>query len=190
MGPARTLRASITWESQAHDIGKMAGEAIAVEMKKRGWKPEDSAACILTHYEDPGHRKRSDGETEALVAGGLPKERIFSIVQKEPIGLATGREAADACLSQHPDVKHWMIAGINDESVLGAVRSTEARSFSAANVIAVGIGGDASRRSLSRAAAHGHDCQRSHQPESRHGFETADLMYHWIRDGKEPPPVT
>jgi L-arabinose transport system substrate-binding protein len=174
----------------ARDIGKLVGQALADEMKKRKWKESEAAACILTH--DQGgqtHIDRTQGATDALLASGFSKERIHAIPQKEPIGIATGRDAMNAMIAQNADVKNWLIAAINDDSVVGAVRATENRAFTADHVIGVGIGIDSSIPDLAQAQPTGLVATVLISPR-RHGYETAELMYHWIRDGTEPPKVT
>jgi L-arabinose transport system substrate-binding protein len=174
----------------ARDIGRMVGQTLADEMKKRNWKAEDTAACLLTHDEGGStHSDRTAGAADALAAAGFPKDRVHRIAQKEPVGLATGRDAMNAVMTQHPDAKHWLIAGINDDSVVGAVRATENRGFAAADVIGVGIGGDAGRPDLGQPQPTGFVASVLISPK-RHGYETAELMYHWIKDGTEPPKVT
>jgi hypothetical protein len=44
-------------------------------------------------------------------------------------------------LVQHPEVKHWLIVGMNDNTVLGGVRATEGQGFKAPDVIGIGING-------------------------------------------------
>lgn len=44
-------------------------------------------------------------------------------------------------LVQHPEVKHWLIVGMNDSTVLGGVRATEGQGFKAADIIGIGING-------------------------------------------------
>lgn len=177
----------------ARDIGKMVGQALADEYKKRGWDrggAGDTAACILTH--EPGgqtHIDRTDGAIEALTAAGFPQDRIFKIAQKKDIGLATGRDAMNSVLTQHADVKNWLIAAINDGSVVGAVRATEGRGITPDHVAGIGIGIDSSLTDISQAKPTGMVATVLISPR-RHGYDTAELMYHWIKDGKEPPAVT
>jgi L-arabinose transport system substrate-binding protein len=86
-------------------------------------------------------------------------------------------------------VKHWLIAGMNDEAVLGAVRATENRGFAAADVIGVGIGGSTGKTDFEKAQPTGFFASILISPK-RHGFETADMVYKWIKDGTTPPMAT
>ncbi len=174
----------------ARDIGKLVGLALSDQFKIRQWEPSETAACILTH--DQGgqtHMDRTRGAIDALVAAGFPKDRIFTIAQKDPIDIATGRDAMNALLTQHAEAKNVLIAGVNDDSVVGAVRATENRGLSAEHVVAVGIGVDSSLSEFQQEKSTGFVATVLISPR-RHGYETAELMYHWIRDSKEPPKTT
>ncbi len=54
-------------------------------------------------------------------------------------------------LVQHPEVKHWLIVGMNDSTVLGGVRATEGQGFKAADIIGIGINGVDAVSELSKA---------------------------------------
>lgn len=56
-------------------------------------------------------------------------------------------------LVQHPEVKHWLIVGMNDSTVLGGVRATEGQGFKAADIIGIGINGVDAVSELSKAQA-------------------------------------
>jgi L-arabinose transport system substrate-binding protein len=172
----------------AKNIGIMVGTEMADEMKKRGWSPADTAACIITHDEFDTHRDRTDGEIEGLTKGGFAADKIVHSPQKDT-SITGGRDAMNAALTQHPEVKNWLVSGINDESVLGGVRATENRGLAADHVIGVGIGADSGRTDLEAPQATGFVASILTSPR-RHGYETADMMYHWIKDGKEPEMMT
>jgi L-arabinose transport system substrate-binding protein len=172
----------------ADAIGRLVGKTLGEEFHKRSWNPTEAAAAILTHDEFDTHRARTDGEVAALVESGFPKERVFRIPEQDT-NIAGGRDAMNAALAQHPDVKNWLIAGINDETVVGAVNAAENRGFGPDHVIAVGIGGDAGLPQFQQARPTGFIASVLISPR-RHGFETSELMYHWIKDGKEPPMTT
>ncbi len=174
----------------ARDIGKLVGTALGEQYQKRGWKAEETAACVMTHDTGgPTHSDRTDGAIETLVAAGFPKERVFKMAQKEPIGLATGRDAMNAVMTQHTDVKNWLIAAINDDAVVGGVRATEARGLTAEHVIGVGIGVDSSIPDLAAAQPTGLVATVLISPR-RHGYETTEMMYQWIKDGTAPAKLT
>jgi L-arabinose transport system substrate-binding protein len=172
----------------AREIGKTAGKACWDEMQKRGWAAADTAACIPTREELPTAKDRTDGAIEALTTAGFSKDRIYTSGQKTT-DIPGGRDAANIILTQHPDVKHWLIAGMNDEAVLGAVRAMENRGLTAADVIGVGIGGETGKTDFEKAQPTGFFASVLISPK-RHGFETADMVYKWAKDGTTPPMTT
>ena len=172
----------------ARQIGETVGKALWEQMQKRGWKINQTAACVPTRDELDTARERTEGAIDALVASGFPRDRIYTAPQKTT-DIPGGRDAANIILTQHPDVKHWLIAGMNDEAVLGAVRATENRGFDAADVIGIGIGGDTGKVDFQKPQPTGFFATVLISPK-RHGYETADEMYKWIKDGIEPPKST
>ena len=172
----------------AREIGLAAGRALWQEMQKRGWKTSATAACIPSRDELDTARQRTEGAIEALTAAGFPKDRIYKAAQKTT-DIPGGRDAANVILTQNPDVKRWLIAGMNDEAVLGAVRAMENRGLGADSVIGVGIGGDTGKTDFEKAQPTGFFASILISPK-RHGLETAESMYRWIKEGKEPPKLT
>ncbi len=83
-----------------------------------------------------------------------------------------------------------MAFGLNDEAVLGAVRATEGRGIKADNMIGVGVGGsDSALNEFRKPAQTGFFGTVIISPK-RHGEETSELVYEWIKTGKEPPLLT
>lgn len=172
----------------ARDIGRTAGKGLWEEMRRRGWKAEETGACIPTRDELDTARDRTEGAIAALTAAGFPKDRVYTSPQKTT-DISGGRDAANIVLTQHPDVKNWLAAGMNDEAVLGAVRAMENRGFTADHVIGIGIGGDTGKTDFEKSEPTGFYASVLISPK-RHGFETAEFMYKWIKDGVEPPKTT
>lgn len=59
------------------------------------------------------------------------------------------------CWFNIQEVKHWLIVGMNDSTVLGGVRATEGQGFKAADIIGIGINGVDAVSELSKAQATG-----------------------------------
>jgi L-arabinose transport system substrate-binding protein len=172
----------------ASKIGHLAVTTLAAEMKHRGWKPEETAACIITFEELDTARERTDGAIAALKEAGFPAGRIFKAPQKTT-DIPGSFDAANALLAQKTGIKHWLIAGMNDNAVLGAVRATEGQGFKAADVIGVGINGTDCIDELRKPAPTGfHGSIYASAPQE--GYRTAELLYFWIKDGTVPPPDT
>jgi len=172
----------------AREIGHAMGKACWEEMQKRGWKQEEVGAISVCFDELDTARERNDGSTEELVKAGFAKERVYKAPVKTT-DVPGAFDAANIVLTQHGDIKKWLVFGMNDEAVLGAVRALEGRSLGADDVIGVGIGGSTGMVDFKKEKPTGFFATVLISPR-RHGFETAELMYKWIKDGVEPPKVT
>ena len=172
----------------AYKIGESVGAALHAEMAARHWPVADTAVCAVTFEELDTAKDRTDGAIAALVAAGFPKEKIFKAPQKTT-DIPGAFDATSVLLTQQPGVKHWLICGMNDSAVLGAVRATEGRGFGAANVIGVGINGTDCIPEFEKAAATGFFAS-SLLSARQHGHDTATMLYHWIKEGRAPAPDT
>jgi L-arabinose transport system substrate-binding protein len=172
----------------ARKIGQSVGQALIDEMKKHNWSQDDTAVCVITFDELDTARERTEGAIEAIKTAGFPDSRIFKAPQKTS-DVPGAFDAANILLTQHPEVKRWLICGMNDSAVLGAVRATEGRGFTADNVIGIGINGTDCIAEFEKPAKTGFDASALLQAKL-HGFQTADMMYNWIKNGTEPPKDT
>ncbi len=168
----------------ATKIGRMSGETLAAEMKRRGWATADTAACIVTFEELDTARERTDGIIAALKEAGFPADRIFKAPQKTT-DIPGSFDATNALLAQKTGVKHWLVAGMNDTATLGAVRATEGNGFKAPDVIGVGINGTDCLDELRKAAPTGFYGSIYASAPSE-GFLTAEMLFKWVKDGKPP----
>lgn len=173
----------------AGQIGHMVGEALWDEMQRRGWKVEDTSAMGITMMELQTARERTDGASEALIAKGFPKERIYFGPLRGMAEVATAFDAANILLTQHQGGRNWLVFSMNDECVLGGVRALEGRAYTADNVIGIGIGGSTGMVDWKKDKPTGFYAAVLISPR-RHGYETAEMMYKWITEGVEPPKVT
>jgi L-arabinose transport system substrate-binding protein len=171
----------------ASDIGKMVGKSLYEQMQKRGWKNDDTALCMVTIDQLETGRQRTEGAAGAMVEAGFPADRIFRAPWSTPDASAA-RDAANIVLTQHPQVKHWLVCSTNDVGVTGAIRAMEKRGFDAQNAIGVGINGGTEAQGEFRSDT---PFWGSILLKARtHGYGTAEMMYLWIKDGKEPPKLT
>jgi L-arabinose transport system substrate-binding protein len=169
----------------ATKIGEAVGAALAAEMANRHWPAEETGVCVVTFEELDTARQRTDGAISALTAAGFPAARIFKTPQKTT-DIPGSFDAANILLTQHPAVKHWLICALNDTGVLGAVRATEGRGFSAADVIGIGINGTDCIDELRKSKPTGFFGSMRVSALSE-GFTTSELLYHWVKDGVAPP---
>lgn len=173
----------------ATNIGRMVGKALADEMKKRGWKAEDTAAMGIGLLELETAKQRLDGAIEALTEAGFPKERIHIGPVRGLAEVSTAIDAANTLLTQHPDVKNWLVFGMNDESVLGGIRALEQRGIGVDNSVGVGIGGRTGMVDWQKEKPTGFHAAVLISAK-RHGYDTALWMYKWVAEGVEPPKET
>ena len=172
----------------AAKIGEAVGDTLAAEMKKRGWKPADTGVCVITFDELATARERTDGATRRLLAAGLSKERIFRAPMRTA-DIPGSFDAATTLLTQKTEIKRWLICGLNDSAVLGAVRAMEGRGFGPDRSIGVGINGTDCIVELEKAkptAFHGSMLLSA----KAHGYQTCEMMYKWIKDGVAPAQDT
>ena len=173
----------------ASRIGNQVGQAIADEMKRRGWKPDDVGALRITNDQLPTAKQRTDGATQTLLASGFRRDRIFDAPQRTTDDEG-GFNAASPVLARHPDIKKWVIYALNEETVLGAVRATEQLRIPGTEVIGVGINGagEAFAEFQKKQPTGFYGTIAVSSPN--HGRQSAHNLVNWIRTGQEPPADT
>lgn len=173
----------------ATEIGKLVGQTIVDEAKKRGWNPAEVGIGALTVDEIETCKERTDGATEVLLKNGFLEKNLFRNPWKKPQDIPAAVDAANTILTQHMDVKKWVAFSSNDDGVLGFVRASEQKSIPAENVIGVGINGTTAKEDFAKAKPTGMYASVLLSAKT-HGYSTAEMMYQWIKDGKEPPKET
>lgn len=169
----------------ATKIGETVGDAIAAEIKNRGWDIKEVGAIRVSYDQLPTAVDRVDGALSVLKAAGLPEANIFDAPQAKT-DTEAALNASTVVLNKNAGIKKWVAVGLNDEAVLGAVRATESVGIPAENVIGVGIGGaDSAINEFKKPSPTGFYGTVIISPK-RHGYETAINMYEWIANDKEP----
>lgn len=168
----------------ASEIGQRQGEELYKEMQNRKWDVKDTAVLAITADELDTARRRTEGSIGALVKAGFPKEKIYKSPTKSN-DIPGALDAANSMLVQHPEVKNWLIVGMNDNTVLGGVRATEGQGFKPENVVAIGINGVDAVNELSKPKATGFLGSLLPSPDI-HGYRSVELLTKWIREGVEP----
>ncbi len=169
----------------ARKIGENVGEQLWTEMQNRQWPVEETAAGMVTFNELETARERTAGAKDALVKAGFPADKIYGTPQRTS-DVPGAFDAVNTLLTQHPEVKHWLFFGMNDSAVVGAVRAAEGRQITADNVIGIGINGTDAIPEFEKANPTGFFGSMLLSAQE-HGFKTTEMMYQWIREGKEPP---
>lgn len=168
----------------AREVGRMVGHELAQEMKRRAWPAADTALCVVSFDELEQARERSDGATEVLLSDGFPREKVFKAPTRTT-DQPGSFDAANILLTQHPEVKQWLVCGANDNMVLGAVRAMEGRGLGADQILGVGINGTDCLAEFKKEKPTGFFASVLLYP--RHGYEVIELVYKWVHDGIEPP---
>lgn len=170
-------------------IGEQVGQALAAEVKKRGWNWKDVGAIRVTYDQLATSKERTDGASAVLGRAGLPPAQIFNAPMPKA-DTENAFNAASAVLTQHPQFKHWIAFGPNDEAVLGAVRAGEGKGLRADRMVGVGIGGSAAAlNEFAKAETTAFMATVMISPR-RHGYDTALAMYQWVSSGQAPAPLT
>lgn len=172
----------------ASEIGYHQGEALYKEMQNRKWDVKTTAVMAITADELDTARRRVDGSIKALKDLGFPVAKIYRVPTKSN-DIPGAFNAGNSLLVQHPDVKQWLVVGMNDNTVLGGVRATEGQGFNASNVIGIGINGVGAISELSKKEATGFYGSLLPSPDI-HGFKSIEMLYHWVHDDKRPPNMT
>lgn len=172
----------------ATKIGERQGQELYKEMQKRGWKPAETGVMAITADELDTARRRTSGSMDALKAAGFPEKQIYKVPTKSN-DIPGALDAGNSLLVQHPEVKNWLIIGMNDNTVLGGVRATEGQGFKAANVIGIGINGVDAVNELSKSAQTGFYGSLLPSPDI-HGYKSIQMLKEWVTKGVEPPKFT
>jgi ABC-type sugar transport system substrate-binding protein len=170
-------------------IGEMAGREACDEAKRRGWSLAETGVLRIAFDSLDTGRERTEGGVRAVRAAGVPASHIFSAPQRTT-DTEGGFTAADPVLTQQQSIRHWIVLGLNDETVLGGVRAAEGLGLGRDAVIGVGIGGSGSAvAEFDKPQPTGFHASILLSPR-RHGYDTSVMMYDWIVRGTRPPPVT
>ncbi|MGO1296567.1 MAG: arabinose ABC transporter substrate-binding protein [Vibrio sp.] len=168
----------------ASQIGQRQGQELIKEMKKRGWDQSTTGVMAITADELDTARRRVNGAIKAIKASEFPAANIHRVPTKTN-DIPGALDAANSLLVQYPNVKQWLIVGMNDNTVLGGVRATEGQGFNADNVIGIGINGVDAVNELAKSKPTGFYGSLLPSPDV-HGYKSIESLYKWVEDGVEP----
>ncbi|MDY4279827.1 MAG: arabinose ABC transporter substrate-binding protein [[Pasteurella] mairii] len=166
------------------EIGEKQGQELYKEMQNRGWDINETAVLAITADELDTARRRTEGSISALIKAGFPEKQIYKSPTKSN-DIPGALDAANSMLVQHPEVKNWLIVGMNDNTVLGGVRATEGQGFKPANVVGIGINGVDAVNELSKPNPTGFLGSLLPSPDI-HGYRSTEMLYKWIKYGVKP----
>lgn len=168
----------------ASEIGYRQGTELHKESKKRKWDESTTAVMAITADELDTARRRVEGSIKALTDLGFPASQVHRVPTKTN-DMPGALDAANSLLVQYPDVKQWLVIGMNDTTVLGGVRGTEGQGFTAENVIGIGINGVDAVNELAKSSATGFYGSLLPSPDV-HGFKSIESLYKWVEEDIEP----
>ena len=171
----------------ASKIGETVGLNCYNEFAARGWKVAETGVLAISSNELQTARDRVEGATKAMVSKGFPAANIFDSPEKTT-DTEGGFNAANVTITQHPNIKNWIVFGLNDETAIGGVRALEGRGFKTASIIGIGIGGASPAINELKKNTGYVGCVLL--AARQHGYDTAKLMFDWISKGKVPPADT
>jgi ABC-type sugar transport system substrate-binding protein len=170
-------------------IGELAGKLAVEEARRRGWNLADIGVLRIAFDSLDTGRERTEGGVRAAIAAGVAPAHVYSALQRTT-DTEGGFTAADPVLTQRHAIRHWIILGMNDETVLGGVRAAEGLGLGPESVIGVGIGGSGTATAeFAKTTPTGFHASVLLSPR-RHGYDTAAMMYDWIAHDKAPPLLT
>lgn len=169
----------------ADKIGQLSGETLVAMAKDKKFPMDQLGVCLVTFEELDTAKVRTDNIMKALIAGGIKESQIFKAPQKTT-DVPGSLDAATILLTQHPNVKYWLVAGMNDTAVIGAVRAMEQRNFTTENCIGCGINGTEAVEEFKKTKATSVAASILMRADE-HGYKSAQMLFEWIKDGKEPP---
>ncbi len=169
----------------AAKIGESVGEALAAEMQRRGWLAAETGLCLVTFEELDTARERTEGVRRALQATGFPSNHVYKAAQRTT-DIPGSFDATAVLLTRQNNVRHWLVAGMNDNAVLGAVRAMEGRGFTADQVIGIGINGTDCIDELRKPNPTGFFGSMLVSAPAE-GRDATAMLYRWIKDGVAPP---
>jgi L-arabinose transport system substrate-binding protein len=173
----------------ASNIGKQVGQAIADEIKKRGWKPEEVGAIEVIVPSLQTATERIKGAEAALTSSGFKKENVFEAPWSGAVDIASASDAANGVLTAHSNIKKWVVYSSNDDGVLGGIRSISNRGIPPTDIIGVGINGKLAGQEWAKGTPTGLFASILLQPKL-HGGNTVEMMDKWIKDCTEPAKET
>lgn len=172
----------------AHAVGQTQGKLLMDQVKARGWNVAETGAIVNSFEELDTAHQRTSGSVESLLAGGFPKENIYNAPNRTT-DIPGSFDASNIVLTQHPDRKHWLVIGMNDNAVLGGIRATEGAGYKAPDVVGIGINGTDVIAELEKKEVTGLYGSLLLSP-NLHGYNTTMMVYDWASKGVEPAKFT
>jgi L-arabinose transport system substrate-binding protein len=122
-------------------FGKSTGTILMNYYKQLGWSASGTYMLLYTNPALPTCNERTSAEQAQVLAGGFPSSHIITVPTTDNTTEAAFNNTGPV-KTAHPQAKDWLLAGCNDDVAFGGAKALVSSGVSAANVDAVGLGGD------------------------------------------------
>ena len=119
-------------------MGLAVGREAGVLFKQAGWTVADTRIAAPYKQDLSDCQLRAEGESQGFAATAGATPQIIKIGTDNSAIDAQNRTAAT--VTAHPEVKHWVVMGCNDESETGSVTALANAGFKPDQIIGVGLG--------------------------------------------------
>ncbi|MBO0805833.1 MAG: substrate-binding domain-containing protein [Nocardiopsaceae bacterium] len=122
-------------------FGTSTGTILMNYDKQLGWSAGSTYMLLYTNPELPTCNQRTNAEKARVLASGFPKSHIVTVPTTDNTTQAAFGNTGPV-RTAHPQAKDWLLAGCNDDVAFGGAKALVSSGVPAANVDAVGLGGD------------------------------------------------
>lgn len=122
-------------------FGKDTGTILMNYYKQLGWSAGSTYMLLYTNPALPTCNQRTNAEQAQVVASGFPKSHIVTVPTTDNTTQAAFNNTGPI-KTAHPQARQWLLAGCNDDVAFGGAKALTSSGVAAADVDAVGLGGD------------------------------------------------
>lgn len=126
------------------EVGIAGGTKLAEYANQRGWFDDPSNVVKIMQIDAPDItplKPRLDGYKQALMENTPLTEDDFIYVETSECMLEDSLPVAQATIQAHPEVTHWIVGGVNDDSAIAALKAFEEAGLTKNNYLICGLGG-------------------------------------------------
>jgi L-arabinose transport system substrate-binding protein len=122
-------------------FGQSTGTILMSYYNELHWSAASTYMLLYTNPALPTCNMRTNAEEAKVVASGFPKSHIISVPTSDNTTQAAFSNTRPV-KTAHPQAKDWLTAGCNDDVAFGGAKALVSSGVAAADVDAVGLGGD------------------------------------------------
>jgi L-arabinose transport system substrate-binding protein len=122
-------------------FGESTGTILMSYYSQLHWSAGNTYMLLFTNPALPTCNMRTNAEEAQVVASGFPKSHVVSVPTTDNTTQAAFSNTGPV-KTAHPQAKDWLVAGCNDDVAFGGAKALVSSGVPAADVDAVGLGGD------------------------------------------------